>query len=505
MNAMISNWKIASICGLILSQACAASPSVARDVSAVNNGPNCQQACDVLAAGFPGRLHYEASDSNFTIWEQKQLETAYVCRVQPTSTDEVSKTLKVLVDSWCKFAVKCGGHSRNPDDSVSTGGVTIDLDLMSTITVSDDRKTASIGGGSVTRQIYAALDPYGPTNVGGRVGQVGAGGFTLGGGTSALSVKYGWALDHVLEYEVVLANASVVKVSESSHPDLYFALRGGGNNFGIVTSFIVDVYEQGPVYTGARTFPESQIVPLSEEVEKIFTVEDEQDTNVGFEYRYTFSPQNGWTVSTTQRYADPVMNPPVFNALNSIPAVGNLTGGINTLASSTSAVGQLGVTRNLFTSLTNYPSLELSQQGLAIMKNLTETRNLTSLNPQLITYSIPAAMMRNSKARGGNALGLEDVSGHLIINLFALSWTDRTLDNAASMLAETFITDFRAAAEELDAFHPFIYINYANKGQDVFGGYGQNNRDRLVEISKAVDPKGVFASSGLWTGFSKVR
>lgn len=91
------------------------------------------------------------------------------------------------------------------------------------------------------------------------------------------------------------------------------------------------------------------------------------------------------------------------------------------------------------------------------------------------------------------------------VNLFALSWTDRTLDNVASALAETFITDFRAAAEKLDAFHPFIYINYANKGQDVFGGYGQNNRDRLVEISKAVDPKGVFASSGLWTGFFKVR
>ncbi|KAH0429564.1 FAD binding domain-containing protein [Colletotrichum camelliae] len=460
MHAMASTWKIASVCGLVFSRACAASPSVARDVSAVNNGPNCQQATPLR--GLRQQLH------KFTIWDQKQLETAYVCRVQPTSTDEVSKILKALVDSWCKFAVKCGGHSRNPDDSVSTGGVTIDLDLMSTITVSDDRKTASIGGGSVTRQIYAALDPYGLTNV-------------------------------------VLANASVVKVSESSHPDLYYALRGGGNNFGIVTSFIVNVYEQGPVYTGSRTFSDSQIVPFLEEVEKIFTVEDEQDTNVGLEYRYTFSAQNGWTVSTTQRYAEPIMNPPVFNALNSIPAVSNLTGGINTLASSTSFVGQLGVTRNLFTSLTHYPSLELSQQGLAIMKKLTETRNLTSLNPQLITYSIPAAMMKNSKARGGNALGLEGVSGHLIINLFALSWTDRTLDNAASALAETFIADFRAAAEKLNAFHPFVYINYANKGQDVFGGYGQKNRDRLVEISKAVDPRGVFASSGLWTGFFKVR
>jgi FAD/FMN-containing dehydrogenase len=158
--------------------------------------------CETLASEFPGRLYYEAADTNFTIWDQKQLETIYVCRVTPASTEEVSQILQVLVDSWCRFAVKCGGHSRYPDDSVSVDGVTIDLGLMNSTVVSSDNTTARVSGGALTRQVFAALDLYGLAYVGGRIGQVGMGGFTLGGGTSVLAAKYGWALDNVIEYEV---------------------------------------------------------------------------------------------------------------------------------------------------------------------------------------------------------------------------------------------------------------------------------------------------------------
>ncbi|KAL5597131.1 hypothetical protein FOBRF1_010924 [Fusarium oxysporum] len=468
------------------------------------DGTNCENACAILASEFPGRFHYDDDDSDFTIWDQKQLETAYVCRVQPASANEVSRVLQVLVHNWCRFAVKCGGHSRFPDDSVSVDGVTIDLGLINSTVISGDNKTARVGGGSLSRQVFAALDPYGLAYVGGRVGQVGIGGFTLGGGTSVLAGKYGWALDHVLEYEVVLANATIVTASQDLHPDLYYALRGGGNNYGIVTSLNISVFPQGPVYTGSRTFGDGQTDRVLEEAEKVFAVQDSEDTAVGLEYRYTYTVQSGWSISTTQRYAKPILYPSVFDSLNSIPALGNLTGGINSLANSTSSQGELGITRNVFTTLTHYPSIDLSKKGHAILKGLVEGRNLTSLNPQLITYSIPAATMAMSKARGGNALGL-DVEGHLILNLLSLSWTDSAMDNAAYALANDFIADFQKAAESLDSFHPFVYINYANKGQDVFASYGKDNHRRLIEVQQALDPKGVFTTSGLWTGFFKVR
>ncbi|KAI1247925.1 hypothetical protein MGN70_010173 [Eutypa lata] len=481
-----------------LQQGCSPPPSPPSE------GANCQQACEALASEFPGRLHYEAADTNFTIWDQKQLQTVYVCRVEPASSEEVSRVLQILVDSWCKFAVKCGGHSRYPDDSVSVGGVTVDLGLINSTVVSVDNTTARIGGGALTRQVFAALDPYGLAYVGGRVGQVGIGGFTLGGGTSVLSAKYGWALDSVVEYEVVLPNSTIITVSQNLHPDLYYALRGGGNNFGIVTSFNMTVFPQGSVYTGSRIFGDDQTGPFLEEAEKIFTIQDSEDTNIGLEYRYTYSAESGWTMSSTQRYAEPTLYPPVFDSLNTIPSLGNLTGGISSLAESTSFSGPLGTTRNVFATLTHYPSVELGKKGIEILKRNIERGNLTSLSPQLITYSIPAATMEKSKARGGNALGLS-VEGHLVINLLSLSWTDKVMDNSAYAFADSFIAEFRQAAESLNAFHPFVYINYANKGQDVFSGYGEKNLQTLSEIQQSIDPRGVFTSSGLWPGFFKVR
>lgn len=147
----------------------------------------------------------------------------------------------------------------------------------------------------------------------------------------------------------MLPNSTIATVSENQHPDLYYGLRGGGNNFGIVTSFKMTVFPQGLVYTGSRTFGDDQTDRFLEEAERIFTLEDAEDTNIGLEYRYSYSAaQNRYTMSSTQRYAEPLLNPPVFDALNAIPALSNLTGGINSLANSTSFSGPLGQTRYIF-------------------------------------------------------------------------------------------------------------------------------------------------------------
>ncbi|KAI1289034.1 FAD-binding domain-containing protein [Xylaria venustula] len=473
--------------------------------AAPGNGSQCRNACKTLASEFPGRLYYDGADPDFSIWDQKQLQTAYLCRVEPSSAIEVSRVLQILVNTWCRFAVKCGGHSRYPDDSVSVGGVTIDLALLNNTVVSDDRTTAQVGGGALTRQVFAALDPYGLAYVGGRVGQVGIGGYSLGGGTSVLSGKHGWAVDNIREYEIVLANSTMVIASEQQHPDLYYALRGGGNNFGIVTSFNVGVFPQGAVYTGSRSFGDNQTSRFLEEAEKIFTIEDSEDINVGLEYRYAYSAQQGdFVMSSTQRYSEPVLDPPVFRDLNEIPALTNLAGGVNSLANSTGFAEPLGQTRNVFASLTHYPSVELGKKATEIFKTEWRMSNSTDVSPELITYSIPAGAIQRMKLGGGNALGL-DVSGHLVINLLSLSWTNSANDELAYSFANRFIDSFRQAAKSLNVLHPFVYINYANKGQDVFSGYGEDNKKRLLAIQQAVDPRGVFTSSGLWRGFFKLH
>jgi len=151
--------------------------------------------------GFGAALHYPEED-NLTFWDARQQAVHPACRVEPTSTANVSVILTTLVDNGCRFAVKCGGHSRHEDDSNSVGCVTIDLQKMSTVTLTGNNTSAYIGGGATSHQVLTALEPFNLAFVAGRTGSVGVGGFTLGGGTSTLSPRWGWALDNVFEYEV---------------------------------------------------------------------------------------------------------------------------------------------------------------------------------------------------------------------------------------------------------------------------------------------------------------
>lgn len=106
------------------------------------------------------------------------------------------------MDNWCYFSVKGRGHSRNPGDSSLVSRVTIDLDRLTSIEILEGGTQACVSSGVTTIQVYSALESQNLSFVGGHVGSVGMGGFTLGRGTSPFSNKYGWLLDNVYEYEV---------------------------------------------------------------------------------------------------------------------------------------------------------------------------------------------------------------------------------------------------------------------------------------------------------------
>lgn len=207
-----------------------------------------QSQCSRLSQIFPSALHYPGTD-NFTIWDAKQQETVSACRLQPADAPEVSQALSVLRDTSCQFAVKGGGHSRSPNDSKSAGGVTIDLGRIVDVAVAADRNSARLGGGLDLQQAFQALEAYNVSFPGGRVGSVGVGGFTLGGGSSPFSPRHGWALDNVLEYEVcpitlircsdTLANSSQRSYSPMGlypvHPKLKILIYTGHCVAGAIT------------------------------------------------------------------------------------------------------------------------------------------------------------------------------------------------------------------------------------------------------------------------------
>ncbi|KAK9429083.1 hypothetical protein V1505DRAFT_422869 [Lipomyces doorenjongii] len=144
----------------------------------------------------------------------------------------------------CPFAVKSGGHAAFAGSSSIQNGLNIDLSPLN----------ISVGAGNRWVDVYNYLLQYNISVVGGRVSDIGVGGLTSGGGISFFSQIYGWACDNVVNYEVVLASGLVVNVNPNSYKDHYWALRGGGNNFGIVTRFALSTHSQGSLWSGSLVY-----------------------------------------------------------------------------------------------------------------------------------------------------------------------------------------------------------------------------------------------------------
>ncbi|KAL4871583.1 hypothetical protein BDV12DRAFT_206282 [Aspergillus spectabilis] len=464
---------------------------------------NCQQACTELSNLFGSALHYPGND-NFSIWDAKQQEVRLACRVEPFTASDVSQILGILVHNCCHFAVKGGGHSRHAGDSNSISGVTMDLDRMAQIAILDGNK-ARVGGGANTHQVYQTLDAHNLSFVGGRVGTVGVGGFTLGGGTSPFSNKYGWALDNIYEYEVVLAN--VATANEVHNPDLYFALRGGGNNFAIVTAFTARTFAQGPVSTTRTTYGANQTEQVLDRVYELFTDEVlTSDVEMGYDLYYTYTAEDdSFVLSGTQRYGEPVQNPPVFNAINQIPALSR-SNALSKLSSQTQGSEPLGTTRHLFATLTVSPSRALLSRAISIFQEEVQSiKSVDGLVPNLVSYAVSRNAIAAMKKRGGNALGIES-NQPLFLILISTVWSDASGDVAVNSMTENTIYRIRKEAEKLGVTNRYLYINYASaqQAQEVFAGYGDENMQRLRDIQGAVDPHGVYTSQGLWRGFVKL-
>jgi FAD/FMN-containing dehydrogenase len=130
------------------------------------------------------------------------------------------------------------------------GGPLIVMSNLTTLELSADRKSVWVGPGLDWGEVYTFLDKYGLATTGGRLAPVGVPGLLLGGGISFHGNQYGWSADNVVEYEIVLYTGKIVSVTAKSNSDLFWALKGGSNNFGIVTKFRLNTFSSGTVYAG---------------------------------------------------------------------------------------------------------------------------------------------------------------------------------------------------------------------------------------------------------------
>jgi FAD/FMN-containing dehydrogenase len=219
-----------------------------------------RESLDALAAGLEGSMLYP-DDEGFAdairLWNG-MIKKRPALVVRPTATQDVVLAVNFVRDNGLQLSIKGGGHNI-AGLALSDGGITLDMSGMKGVNVDVNAGLARVGPGCTLGDVDRATQQHGLATTLGFVSETGMAGLTLGGGFGYLTRRFGWTVDDLEEVEIVTADGTVRRASRTENEDLFWALRGDGGNFGVVTEFILRLHTVGPdVTAGLIAWPASE-------------------------------------------------------------------------------------------------------------------------------------------------------------------------------------------------------------------------------------------------------
>ncbi|KAI5458333.1 hypothetical protein BGZ63DRAFT_515057 [Mariannaea sp. PMI_226] len=458
----------------------------------------CSAACTTLGLLFgkdavdtQNEASYSAFNSGF--WSLNQASVRPYCIFKPSSATDVSVVILLSRLTQCPFAAKSGGHAAFAGASNIDGGITISFENLNSITLSSDKKTASIQPGNTWQTIYTQLAKSNLAVIGGRVSKIGIGGLTTGGGISFFSSIYGFACDNVASYEVVTASGLIVTASPTQYSDLYWALRGGGPNFGLVTKFNVDTIPMpgGLMWGGSKIYLESSFPDVAKAFSNL-VANSPKDPRAG-QWVAWLKNQGAKLAATELWYTEPNGDQAdIFSDYNAITPIQDTTSN-RTMADYTVELqtsNPYGL-RETYYGLTVHANPDLAVLAKDIFFNESSALdNVAGANPVIIYQGITDGMIQNMSKRGGNPLGI--TSGPLYLIHVACWWQNASDDALVYKTISTVLQRISDAAKAAGSDSSYLYMNYASQYEDVIRSYGATNKAKLKKIAGFYDPAQVF-------------
>ncbi|KAL0573632.1 hypothetical protein V5O48_008328 [Marasmius crinis-equi] len=466
-----------------------------------------QRCCEHAYRRFPSLVKFSAHETfqSPKYYSLQQVGMKPHCHFTPLNTQHVSAIVSIAHDHACPFAVRSGGGMFWPGSSNIDKGLLIDLGHLRGIEVDHERNVARLGPSLLWGEVYTTLSSLNLYVAGGRLPVVGVGGFLMHGGISFSSFEHGFASETVVNYEVVLADGSIVNANATSYPDLFWALKWGSTNYGIVTRLDLSTYTLPPKFWAGMVvyheLPDTVQKTLFDDWLK-YIDKHSYDKKVFSMVSYEKGTKITGTILANldgepiPRFIPPEVATPMIESTRELP--------FHEFVDSLMIVVGTEPKRVAWYPITTKPNadmlLDFRKRAYEICGTLEDhvkgfqciiviqpfTKGFIGANPESAAYDV-----------------LHEPDDNLILSLLELHWDSSEDDEEVNKA----IADIRAWTEsttkERGVYNAFIYPNYADGTHDFYGNsLSKRSLAKMLKVKQKYDPEDVFGR--LWKGGFKL-
>ncbi|KGO64138.1 FAD linked oxidase, N-terminal [Penicillium italicum] len=430
-------------------------------------------AC-LTARGVLGTESVDTLPLNQTIVDVNWSESCVTephCIIQPEEARDISTAVKVINFFQVKFAVRSGGHSPNPGwSSVGSQGILLDFSRLNSFSPSADRQVASVGPGLRWGEVTKALDAEKAVVVGGRLPTVGVGGLILGGGYHHISNRFGLAADNVNNFEVVLANGAIVNANAKQNNGLFWALKGGGPNYGIVSRYDLNTVPVYEIWGQVMIYAPDQAGAVLDAFTKwdAFT---EWQLNGASDIKSTVAIDISLTAFAPFYNLEPLATP--------VPAVSTMFVVIDQLLGSAFPVA---CGRHYYRGCSTRIDANLTRDVYDYwLEKAQAAHQATGVNQTLALQHMGETLTQKGIENGGNALNIRPGPQQY--------WENKADDEVARSVSIETTKYWQKLAKERGLDVSFTYMNDASRDQNPLASYGATNVKKLKATANKYDPK----------------